>query len=538
MVDLPENKALGGLRQGQHGAIAPGAVASFERQVTRVPAQQSDCEGNHHRLLVGLSGRRRHGLREIEAVASGVRIIVAGRDHFRRSGLRVPEHELGEIDARDIGKALHELLHRGGLSVVTAEIKIHAAAKFIRAEQRLEHAHRLGAFLIDGRRIEVIDLVILRRPHRMSERTGILVELVRPQCPHIPDALNGARAHVGCELLVAKHREPFLEAKLEPVATGDAISRPVVKVFVCHDRFDTVKIPVGRRFRRREYVFVVEDVETLVFHRSHVEVGNRNDHETIEIVLASEAGFVPAHGALEGVHGMTAAGFVARLDIDAQRHVTPGHGAEAVLDTGKFSADHGEQIGWLGERIVPDRVVRISARDFSALHEIAVRQQHRRFVFVRFDAGRVHRHHVGTIHEIGDATKALGFALRAVDRSGAIKTHQLSVGGRIDERLNLQPERPRRRLCDGQLLRCRGVLLGGQSTTIERNRAQIERVAIEDEGCGRSSVRAQHQGCTHAGRLRVERDVELDRFHQPIGRVIVGQANRASLIGAHGEFRL
>ena len=86
-----------------------------------------------------------------------------------------------KVDARRVGEALHELLDRRGLAVVAREIEVHALAEVVGAEQRLEHAHDLGAFLVDGRRVEVVDLAVERRPHRMGEGAGVLDELVRAQ---------------------------------------------------------------------------------------------------------------------------------------------------------------------------------------------------------------------------------------------------------------------------------------------------------------------------------------------------------------------
>jgi hypothetical protein len=117
-----------------------------------------------------------------------------------------------------------------------------------------------------------------------------------------------------------------------------------VKVFVGYDRLDPIEIAVGRRFRRGEHVFVIEDVEALVLHRPHVEVGHGDDHENIEIVFAAECRLVPAHGAFERVHRVGAARFLAVLDIDAKRHFATRHGAKAVLDAGQLSADQGEQV--------------------------------------------------------------------------------------------------------------------------------------------------------------------------------------------------
>ncbi len=182
------------------------------------------------------------------------------------------------------------------------------------------------------------------RPHRVGKRTGVLDELLSAQAAHVADAFDRARALVGRKLLVAKHREAFLEAELEPIPAGDAIAGPIVKIFVGDDGLDPLEIGVGRGLRRGEHVFVVEDVEALVLHCAHVEVGDGDDHENIEIVFAAERRLVPAHGALERVHGMGATRLLAGLDIDAQRYLAAGHGAETVLDAGELSADQREQV--------------------------------------------------------------------------------------------------------------------------------------------------------------------------------------------------
>ena len=168
------------------------------------------------------------------------------RDHdFRRAGLRVPAHELREIAAAHVGEALHELLDRRRLAVMAREIEVHALAEQFGPEQRLDHAHDFGALFVDGRRVEVVDLVIELRPHRMGERAGILDELVRAQRAHVADALDRARALIGGEFLVAEDGQAFLQAELKPVAAGDAVAGPVVEIFVRDDRLDM------RRNRRR-----------------------------------------------------------------------------------------------------------------------------------------------------------------------------------------------------------------------------------------------------------------------------------------------
>ena len=108
---------------------------------------------------------------------------MAGRRHLRRAGLRVPAHELREVAFADVGEALHELLDGRGLAVVALEIEVHAFAELLRPEQRLDHAHDLGALLVDRRGVEVVDLAIELRPHRMGERAGVLDELAARASP-------------------------------------------------------------------------------------------------------------------------------------------------------------------------------------------------------------------------------------------------------------------------------------------------------------------------------------------------------------------
>ena len=96
----------------------------------------------------------------------------------------------------DVGEALHELLDGRGLAVVALEIEVHALAEQLRPEQRLDHAHHLGALFVDGRRVEVVDLAIELGPHRMGEGAGVLDELMRAQAAHVADARH-RRASAG-----------------------------------------------------------------------------------------------------------------------------------------------------------------------------------------------------------------------------------------------------------------------------------------------------------------------------------------------------
>ena len=104
-----------------------------------------------------------------------------------------------------------------------------------------------------------------------------------------------------------------------------------------NDCLDISVVSVGRRLRVGKHIFGVEDVQPLVFHRSHVEVAGRYDHEHIEIVFEAEFLLIPTHRLLERLHREIATVFVAGLDIDAQDYIAAGHCREVVFGKGKFS---------------------------------------------------------------------------------------------------------------------------------------------------------------------------------------------------------
>ena len=287
----------------------------------------------------------------------------------------------------------------------------------------------------------------------MGEGARVLDELMRAQAPHVADPRHHARALVGGELLVAIDREAFLQAELEPVAAGDAVAGPVVEVLVGDDRLDRDEIAVGRGRERGQHVLVVEDVEALVLHRAHVEVGHRDHHEDVEIVFAAERLLVPAHRALERVHGVAGAVLLAGLHIDAERDLAAGLGDERVLGCGRACrrpARRDRRASATG-RATPRNAGRREARRYSVRLPLA--SSTGASAPVRLDARGVDRHHVRPVGVIGDAAEALGLALRAVVAARAVEAGELGVGLRIDQCLDLQRERPVRRLRDGEAAR-------------------------------------------------------------------------------------
>jgi hypothetical protein len=57
--------------------------------------------------------------------------------------------------------------------------------------------------------------------------------------------------------------------------------------------------------------------------------------------------------------------------MDGERHLAPRGGDEAVAKRGEVAGDQREQIGRLGEGVVPDRIVPAAA-EIAAFHRVAV----------------------------------------------------------------------------------------------------------------------------------------------------------------------
>ena len=202
-----ENAAADFLRAGAVGFVRP---ACLQRDLAAAARDEAERDRNHQRLLARLPGGRRRALGEIEGQRA-CRCIVMRRDaEFRRARLIVPAHEFAEIAPGRFGETGDEILDGGRRSVIALKIQIHAAPEGLGADQNLQHADDLGALLVDGRRIEIVDFEIGLRPHVMGERSGVLGKLGGAQRPHVGDALDGARTLIGGEFLVAKDGQALL----------------------------------------------------------------------------------------------------------------------------------------------------------------------------------------------------------------------------------------------------------------------------------------------------------------------------------------
>ena len=163
------------------------------------------------------------------------------------------------------------------------------------ADQAAQHPDDLRAFLVDRRGIEIVDLDIAIGAHRMGERPLILAELPRAQREHIVDPLHRALADIGGEGLIAVDCQPLFEAKLEPVAAGDPVARPVVEILMPDHRLDAFIIQIGRGFGGGEHQLGVENVQPLVLHRAHIEIIDGDNVENVQVIGAAPDPLIPFH---------------------------------------------------------------------------------------------------------------------------------------------------------------------------------------------------------------------------------------------------
>ena len=82
---------------------------------------------------------------------------------------------------------------------------------------------------------------------------------------------------------------------MKPVSAGDTVTRPIVKIFMGDNSFDTLKIIICSGFRIGKQAGGIKNIQALVFHGAKIEMINRHNHEDIKIVFAAKHLLVPAH---------------------------------------------------------------------------------------------------------------------------------------------------------------------------------------------------------------------------------------------------
>ena len=480
-----KRKVWRGSRTSTTASCSPARPDSAQWSGTSVPSSPSSARrsGTCRGRFLRLSGRRGGVLLDVEHVLQSRRIPGAPDAEHRGARLRVPAPELHEIQPRCGLHRRHEVLGGDRLAVVALEVQAHAGPEPLVAEQGVHHPDDLGALVVDRDGVEVVDFHIGVGTHGVRHRPRVLRELVGAQHPHVADALDRPRRHVGGELLVPEHRQPFLEAQLEPVAAGHAVAGPVVEVLVRDDRLDRREVPVGGGVGAGEHVGGVEDVEPLVLHRPHVEVVDRDDHEGVEVVLQAVDVLVPAHRAPERSHRVVAAVDVVGLHVDAECHGAARTRCERVLDAFETARDQGEEVARLRIGVLPHDVAAAVVQR-AALDVVAVGEHHGVPLRIRDDPGAVPRHHVGTVEEPGDLPEPLRLALRGQVPRRRVEPFEGLVRAGPDGDLGVEHERVGR-IAERQRFGRDLHAVPRHRLAVDAHRAGIEPVPVEDQVRGR-----------------------------------------------------
>ena len=554
-------------QQRQHRSPGIGAFHTLEDEVLLRGGQLQQAALLH---LAAVAGQQRHVHRDVQRplagrhrMAFGIRqqlcqrqhqplvrgIVLASHLQPGRAGGGIPAQELSQVTPVGIGHGRHEGLAGHGLAVVALEIEVHAAPEAVHAQQRLQHADDFCALLVDGGGVEVVDGLVAVRADGVAHRAGIFGELHLTQHPHVAHALHGPHAAgglgihagghlVGGELLVAEHRQPFLQRQLEPVAAGDAVAGPVVEVLMPDDRFDPLEVRVGGHEGVGEHVLGVEDVQTLVLHRPHVEVRGGHDHEAIQVQFQPEAAFVPGNGLLQTAQREVGTVDLLGLCPDLQQHLASRGQPVAGLVHGQIASHQREEVAGFRERVFPDGLMPVAVGSRQRQHrqggprfggcrrigrqQIAVGQQHRVLGAARLQDHPVGGHHVRPVLEPGDAPEALCLALGEQGAAGGVQAGKLQIGRRMDAHLGVQRE-VLGQITQHQLALVLHPGLRRQYLVVNGHAQGFQRLAVQSQrGIGRCARAATIVACRRHHRvLGVQGEMQHQSIRQPVGLPVV-----------------
>ena len=187
----------------------------------------------------------------------------------------------------------------------------------------------------------------------MRHRAGVFGELQPAHGTDIIDTVYRTGTQVRAKLLVAKHSQPFFQAELEPVATGYAVTGPVVEIFMTNHPFDIKIVFVGCGIGPGEHIFGVKDIEAFILHRAHIKEVHGDNHIDVEVIFEAKTGLVPFHGVLERGHCPRRAVKVATVNEEFQCNFTRGAGCKGIAQHIKITRDQRKQVTRFRERILP-----------------------------------------------------------------------------------------------------------------------------------------------------------------------------------------
>ena len=184
-------------------------------------------------------------------------------------------------------------------------------------------------------------------------------------------------------------------------------------------------------------------------------------------------------------------------------------------------------------RIMPDGEMK-SVLEFARSDQIAIAEQHWRFIGARRDPRCEDGHDIRTVRKIGDPAEPFRLALGTVNSGRAIKPHQLRIAGRVQSRHDGEREQARGRIGQCQRRSCQRIVRRSQWLSVERDAFQLEFVAVKDQwALGSGRVGFDRQACNNPRPHIVQRDVEMHILDQMGWHRIVGEADRVGGVSSH-----
>ena len=224
---------------------------------------------------------------------------------------------------------------------------------------------------------------------------------------------------------------------------------------------------------------------------------------------------------------------ILRLHPDLEQLLAAVAGDDAIFPADQSARDQREQIARLLERVVPDGEV-TAVGQIALVDQIAVGEQHR----IRFAIGAqrdgVRRHDVGTVEEVGDLAKALGFALREEVAARDVQSHERRVLLRTAAGDERELERGGRRFDRERFFS--GAIAGpGLAVEFEADQLQplTHQFEVAAEAC-RVAVYAQSAG--DGGHIGGKIEVKLDGVDQiRRGRIVRALDDTCEVGSEHGR---
>ena len=246
----------------------------------------------------------------------------------------------------------------------------------------------------------------------MRHRAGVFGKLQPAHSAHVVDAVHRPRAEVGAELLIAEHGQPLFQAELEPVAAGDAVAGPVMEIFMTNHALNIEVVFIGGGIGTGQNIFGVKDVQPFVLHGTHIKEVDGDNHIDVEVILEAKALLIPFHGVFQRGHRPRRAVEIAAIDVQLQRHFTPGAGGKSVAQDVEITGHQRKQVARFREWILPLYPV-TTVLQFPFRHTVAVGEQERIFGFIGDNFGGKARQHVRTVQIPGDVAETFRFTLGA-----------------------------------------------------------------------------------------------------------------------------